>query len=115
VGNFFDTAKKNIYSITTKVMGYDAVWINSDTEEEFTAQVHFKDSTTKEDLFNLQYMPIDPIMEYKQSDFPSLKQAANDSKRNEYVTIDGVGEYWVRSVNQKYDGDTYWAQLAVKE
>jgi len=114
--NIFDKAKSLAYKATTAVMGYDAEWYDDELEETFTARVHFKYPTPKEELLpsDIYYMPTEPIMEYFEGDFQNLKQAV-DANTDQQVSIDGIGTFWVRSIIRKYDGDTLVAILAPTE
>jgi hypothetical protein len=109
--NFFDTAKLNMFDITTKVMGYDAVWINSETLREYSAKVHYKHATPSEDLAGVAYFPTAPLMEFRAGDFEGLK-ALVDAGGIETVNIDGIGVFYIRDANRKYDGDTITCMLA---
>ena len=111
MGNIFDTAKLNMFDITTTVMGYDAVWVNSDTAQEYSARVHYKHATPSEDLDGVAYFPTAPMMEFKAGDFDGLK-ALVDAGSVETVTIDGIGAFYIRDANRKYDGDTIFCMLA---
>ncbi len=116
MGNIFDIAKRNMFNITTRIIGHDAIWVNSQTEEELTARVHFKYPTPKEELLpsDIYYTPTEPIMEYLQGNFLGLKEAV-DSNLTEQIAIDGIGIFYVRSVIRKYDGETLVAVLAPAE
>lgn len=114
--NIFDRAKSLAYKATTAIMGYDAEWYDDDSEETFTARVHFKYPTPKEELLpsDIYYMPTEPIMEYFEGSFPNLKQKV-DENSNQEVFIDGIGNFYVRSIIRKYDGDTLVAILTPAE
>lgn len=107
----FDRLKNNMFNITTNIMGYSAIWTNSETAQEFTAKVHFKYPTPAEDLAGVEYFPEEPYMEFKQGDFDGLKELV-DNNKTETVVIEGRGSFYVRSVNRKYDGDTLICVLA---
>ena len=111
MANLFDTLKRNMYTITTTVMGYAAVWVNSDTMQEYSARVHYKYPTPAEDLAGIEYFPTAPMMEFKAGDFDGLK-ALVDAGNNETVTITDIGIFYVRDANLKYDGETIVCQLA---
>jgi hypothetical protein len=49
-------------------------------------------------------------MEFFAHDFVGLK-AAVDQGREEKVSIEGKGHFWVRQVTQKADGETIMAEL----
>lgn len=110
----FDTYKNNMYDITTNVMGYNAVWVNSQTLEENTAIVHFKQPTESEILEGINYIEGQPIMEYRAPFFEGLKELADDAV-DEEVIIESKGVFWVRQVVKNYDGDTFLAILVEKE
>lgn len=106
----FDKLKENMFDITTKVMGYNAIWINSITSEQKTAVVHFKTPTETEGLASIDYMEGQPIMEYRSPFFEGLKEAT-DNLTSEPIEIEGKGFFYVRQVLKKYDGQTFWAVL----
>lgn len=110
----FDSLKNNMFDITTKVMGYNAVWVNSQTLEENGAVVHFKNPTEKEVLESINYIEGQPVMEYRAPFFEGLKEAS-DNLLDEQITISGKGLFWVRQVVKNYDGDTFLAILAPAE
>lgn len=109
--SIFDTYKNGMFNVTTKVMGYGAVWVNSETLEEFTAKVHFRHATPAEDLSMVDYHPEHPYMEFKAGDFDGLK-ALVDAGSAELISIEGKGNFYVRDAIGKYDGDTFACALA---
>lgn len=111
--NIFDIAKRTAYKATTGIMGYNAEWYDNASGQMFTARVHFKYPTPKEELLpsDIYYMPTEPIMEYLEGSFPNLKEAV-DANSNQQVSIDGIGEFYVRSIIRKYDGETLVAVLS---
>lgn len=111
MSNIFDIAKGTAYRTTAKIMGYNVEWYDNQNEQLFTSRVHFKYPTVSEELHEIDYKPTEPMMEYLEGQLPGLK-AAVDSGRSEQVNIDGKGEFYVRSVNRKYDGETLVAVLA---
>lgn len=119
MGSRFDSIQNRMVTKVQNLYGYPAVWIPSDGEPPgYTAQILFKDPTTDKDLSGVnEYNPLHILMEYKLNEFPGLREAANDNQ-NEVVVIDeqnGLRQYYVRQVNQKYDGKTFIAILEAHE
>lgn len=93
-------------------MGYDAVWVNSASNEEFKSRVGYKDPSEKQELSGIDsWNPSEPFMEYRAGFFPGLKELV-DSNVVQKVSIDTKGVFYVREVQTKFDGDTYVARLA---
>ncbi len=109
----FDSMQSNAVDKVNNLYGYPAVWIPSDSSQQQTAPILFKDPSSAQDLSGIQeYDPLKILMEYKNTDLVGLRDAANSNK-NETVTIEGV-DFWVRQVNPKYDGKTFVAVLELK-
>lgn len=105
MANIFDSLKNKAFDLTTKVMGYDATWTNSQTLEEFAARVHYKGPTIPEELASVDYMPVEPMIEFKAGDFPGLKELI-DAGEVETIAIDTIGSFYGREVLKTFDGDT---------
>lgn len=112
MGNIFDSLRDSAFDVTTNVMGYDASWIPSATPEAdpITARVHFKDSNMKEALGGVEYMPLNPFIEYRHPFLPGLYESVRDSNGGEVIVIDGIS-YDVQTVDRLADGKTYKATL----
>jgi hypothetical protein len=113
MSNIFDIVKSTAFKTTTRIMGYTAEWYDGQQELSFTARVHFRYPSVKEELAGIDYYPTEPRMEYMQDQFPMLK-ARVDAGNNEEVSIDGIGDFYVRAVERKNDGDLLVAILAEK-
>jgi hypothetical protein len=108
--NIFDNAKKVMYDTALSVMGRRCAWVSSLTTQSYSALVHFKYPTQKEELAGIDFMPVNPFMEYRESEFPGLKSAV-DAGEMESVNIEGHGVFVVRSVERRFDGDILKAYL----
>lgn len=109
--NAFDSLKKNTFDTVTRVMGYDAIWVNSESNESFIARVGYKDPSEKQELSGIDsWNPSEPFMEYRAGFFENLKVRV-DNGNLETVEISGKGNFAVVEVRSKYDGDTFVARL----
>jgi hypothetical protein len=106
--NLFDSLQESAFSIVTNTMGYTASWQLSIGEAKL-ARVLFKDATETAKILDQVYSPKNCMIEYKQGDFPGLKEAA-DSGSEEMITINGL-QYGVLEVNSEFDGKTLLAYL----
>lgn len=107
----FDNLKQTVFSHILSVMGEDAVWVSS-SGEETTGQILFNYPTQPDkigDTDQYQTEPITPTAEYYTDTFEGLKADA-DTQIDGYLLIRGQ-KYFVLSVQTKYDGDTYIANL----
>lgn len=110
--NPFDSLKLQTFDVITKNMGYDAVWVNSQSSEIFTARVGYKDPSEKQELSGIDsWNPSEPFMEYRTGFFTGLKELT-DNNIFQKVNIDIKGVFYVREVQTKFDGDTFVARLA---
>lgn len=113
MGNAFDLLKKQAFDVITLTMGYDAVWISSESgSEPLLARVGYYDPSEKIELSGIDsWNPDEPFMEYRIDKFPGLKNRI-DLGFSEFVEIEGKGHFAVREVKTKYDGETFVARLA---
>lgn len=112
--NPFDGLQEAMFGTVTNTMGYDATWTPKAGGSPQTAKVLYNGPTEKEKLFSADFDPEKIMMEYKAGDFTGLFEAAKPSLAAETVTIDGLGDFLVRSVKKKWDGKTFEAQLTAK-
>lgn len=113
--NQFDSLKKRAFDTVTHVMGYDATWVSSESNESFTARVGYKDPSEAQELSGIDsWNPDQPFMEYRTGFFAGLKEAVDDAQP-EFVTIAGIGYFAVKEVQTKFDGDTFVARLVATE
>lgn len=112
MSNIFDSLRDSAFDVTTNVMGYDASWTPSATPDAdpITARVHFKDSNMKEALGGVDYMPLNPFIEYRYPFLPGLYEAVRAANGGEVIVIDGVS-YDISTVDRLADGKTYKAVL----
>jgi len=104
--NIFDGLQNTMFDTVTNTMGYDATW------GILTARVLFTGPTEKEKLKQADFDPDKLEMEYKAGDFGGLNELL-DNNEMQTVTIDGIGEFTVKSVSKKFDGKTFIARLQV--
>lgn len=113
--NIFDSLKTKVFDTVTQVMGYDAIWISSESDISFSARVGYKDPSEKQELSGINsWNPNEPFMEYRNGFFDGLKQSV-DSGNLETVEIAGIGNFAVVEVQSKFDGDTFVARLRHSE
>jgi len=102
-----------MFDTVTTTMGYTATWSPLAGGDDLTGAVLYKGPTEKEKLANADYDPDKLTLEYKDGLFPGLKEAADASPR-EVITIDGVGDFFIKSVTRLWDGKTFEARMQVK-
>lgn len=103
--NVFDTLKAETFSAIAVTMGYDAVW------NGLTARVLFNDPSAPEDVSDHRYDYRRPTIEYKEGDWPGMRQAI-EAKQNVLIETRGK-RYHALKVEGTIarDGDTYKVQL----
>lgn len=124
--NFFDRQSAILHGITTRIMGFDAVWIEPAAEQEegeppiepvepveHRARVNVREASKEEQIAGVAVMYEHVIMEYYEGSFPGLFQLILDGE-SPVVTIEGKGTYTVRTINKHYDGRTYRAILTAQ-
>ena len=107
----FDELKQIAFAHILDVMGEEAVWINSQGEEE-TGRVLHKYPTmpmTIGDTDTYQYPPNTPTAEFFKDTFIGIKEQS-DKQNTEYLIIRDK-KYFVTLVDTRFDGDTYVAHL----
>ena len=107
--NFFDGIQKQAFTIVSNTMGYNAVWVPSNSEVSQTARILFKDATETAKLLQIEYDPERAIMEYYVGSFTGLKPLV-DAKSDEYLTISTI-QYLVDDIEVKEDGKTFLAHI----
>lgn len=111
MANLFDNLQKLTHDVTLAVMGFDATWLPTATPEgePLQARVHFKDPNEKMALSGVEYTPLAPFIEYRETTFPGLYEAARNNS-GEVVTVNGI-QYHVRDAERMFDGRTIKAYL----
>lgn len=105
----FDEIAECAFSNVLNVMGENAARQSSSGGYE-EGRVLFKCPTQSETVGdNYEYKPNTPTAEYYKGTFNGLKQNV-DKQNNEFLLIRG-SKYLVTSVETKYDGDTFIANL----
>lgn len=107
----FDKMAKMAVTAIANLMGETAIWLSS-THDTIPGHVLFKDPTEPVqigDAEGYEYRPNNATAEYYEGVFPGLKQAV-DSGASEYLKIRDK-MYLVVSINTKFDGKIYVAQL----
>lgn len=98
-------------------MGYDAVWTRDPDGAQFLGRVLFREPTQDEKLAggdNYNYTPRDFYMEYRIGVFAGLFEIVREGDTGQEVDISGA-TYYVRTVEAKYDGQTFIAKLHKKD
>lgn len=110
--NIFDSLKVQVFDVVTDQMGYNATWLSSESGSSIlTARVGYKDPSEKQELSGVgEWEPDVPYMEYRVGFFPDLKERT-DRGFQEIVTIEGKGNFSIRKVITRYDGDTFLATM----
>jgi len=109
--NAFDSLKTKPFDTVTRVMGYSAAWISSESGAVYAARVTYKDPSEKEKFAGLDdWNPDIPYMEYRFPYFEGLKLAV-DRAQPEFITIEGKGYFAVREVKTSIDGDVFKCKL----
>lgn len=113
--NPFDAIQAAAFDVVTNTFGYAAKWTPSDGSAEKTAQVLYKDATEKQGLSDQDFEVERYKMEYKNGDFPELKNLVDTADTIEKVSIETQKDIWlefmVRRIERKFDGKTFIAIL----
>ena len=112
-GSPFDLLESNVMDVVETIFGETCTWQPSTGGPLQTETVLFKDKTKPQGVGGNDFPELYPTIEFKRSQFPTLKALVDDTKKRERVTIRGV-VYGVRTVTTKYDGDTVVAQIDPK-
>jgi hypothetical protein len=115
VQNPFDAMSDRVFDACERTMGYDASWLPSGGGSLQTARVLFKEPTYQQEIgeYADSYIQRTFFMEYWDGDFIGLDTSVRDDG-NETVTItfnSGDREFYVRSVERKYDGRNFKARI----
>lgn len=108
----FDALGKQVFDITTSVMGYDASWAPSAGGGAFSAKVHLKSPSRDDELAGFAYNPRYFISEWKENDLPGLDTAFSQS--NEKLTVNGR-LFDVIHVRALHDGQVFQAILELTQ
>lgn len=116
----FDGLKEIVHDTAANMFGERVSWTPSVGGETHSHQCLFNRPDKDDALGSLhpsewQFTAADTWFEYRDSQFPLLKEAVR-IKRTEYVYIyrhngDLIAIYEVRQVKRMWDGDTYRARL----
>lgn len=112
--NLFDGIQDTMFGTVTTTMGYDATWIPKAGGVAKTARVLYNGPTEKEKLLSADYDADKLMMEWKKDDLNGLFESAQNAQSMEWVTITGIGQFFVRKARRKFDGKTYEATLEIK-
>lgn len=106
----FDDLKDGVFSRVLDIMGESAVWQSSEGDVE--GRILFKYPTKDDKIGNENeylYKPNTPTAEWYKDTFVGLKEST-DAQAHEFLVI-RENTYLVTSVETKFDGDTYIANL----
>lgn len=104
--NIFDGFKANVFDIVANTMGYTGTW------NGLTAPVLFNDPSTDEELSDHDYDYQRPTLEYKEGDWPGLKELINE-KDTQTIEVMGKSYYTLKILgldgkqSSARDGETY--------
>lgn len=113
--NDFDELAEQTFSQISNLLGEDAVWPASKSNE-ITGRVLFKNPTEPVqigDAERYEYRPSTATAEYYDGTFDGLRKIV-DAGGEAYLVIRGI-KYSVQSVETKFDGNTYVAHLEPTE
>ena len=106
----FDDLKDGVFSRVLDIMGESAVWQSSEGDVE--GRILFKYPTKEQpigDTDTYPYQPVTPTAEFYKDTFVGLKDAVG--VKSEEILVIRDATYLVISVDKKFDGDTYIANL----
>ena len=106
---------RRTFSHVLDLMGEDASWLSSGKPLVW-GRVLFAYPTEPMKIGmsdSYEYKPVNPTAEYYKDTFEGLKEAS-DKQQTEFLFIRDA-KYFVTSVETKYDGDTYVANLELVE
>jgi len=109
---FFDGLEQSTFDRILGVMGEDALWLSSNGGDDIEGRILFNYPTNPMTIGhsdNYEYKPVNPTAEYWKDTFIGLKEST-DQQNYEFLQVRGR-KYLVKSVETKYDGDTYVANL----
>lgn len=109
-GTPFDVLQSAVFETTKAVFGYECSWTAQDKGGSYSGKVHFSNPTEALRTIGVEYDPTAWEMEYKDGDFPGLKERVDRRDSKERVNIAGT-EYWVKQILTKFDGKTFVASL----
>lgn len=110
-GSNFDVLQNGLFDTVKNQFGFSASWTAADSSAYWEGLVLFRNPTQVAALAGFgQYDPTMWEMEYKEGDFPGLRELVDIRATEEMVVIDGV-MYYVRSVSAIFDGRTFKATL----
>jgi len=118
MGNPFDTMRDTMVDMVSATMGYAATWTPTTGGDAQVANVHYKDSTQKQEWFEQSSFKIfDYCLEYRKGQFVGLLESCEQGNI-EVVTIVKDGNtltFNVQAVEAKFDGNTLVAYLQKKK
>jgi hypothetical protein len=118
MGNPFDTMRDAMVDVTTATMGYAATWTPQGGGDAQVANVHYKDSTQKQEwLEQSSFKLYDYCLEYRKGQFVGLLESCEQGT-TEIITIVKNGNlltFNVQAIEAKYDGGTLVAYLQKKK
>lgn len=111
--SFFDQIQISAFNLVTDTFGDMATWVPYAGGDMMTGKVLYKDAFAKEGVSNVDYSLERYQMEYKQGDFPGLKDSVDNSIVEQITinTISGPVLFNIRRCETKYDGKTIVATL----
>jgi len=116
--NLFDNLRTTMLDTVANTMGYAASWTPQAGGEAQTANVHYKDSTQKQEWLEQSSFKIyDYCLEYRKGQFVGLLESCEQGTV-EVVTIVKDGNtltFNVQAVEARFDGSTLVAYLQKKK
>jgi hypothetical protein len=109
-GDPFFALQTSVFDTVGELMGQLATWGPSAGGPIQTAKVLFRNPTRQMEKAGIQFDSTFWTAEYKQNDFPGLKEVVDTRATNEALIINGV-TYNVRAVELHHDGRTLVATL----
>lgn len=111
MSSIFDDLEALVFDNVNRVYGTKTpvTWDPFDGSPAYSGKVLFNNPTTKQSRDRIEYVVVNPWIEYLRPAFPGLKESV-DATTVEIITIEGV-EYYVRSVQTLKDGNEFHAFL----
>jgi hypothetical protein len=113
-GTFFDDMQNTVFETVKEVFGPEVSWTSIDQLASYTGKILFKNPTEELQTAGVFYDPQTWMMEYKEGDFPGLKERVDARGTPEIVVIDGAN-FVVKSIDTVFDGKTFRAHLQPKQ
>jgi hypothetical protein len=110
MGSPFDLLQTTVFDNILNVFGVEAEWEAADKGASFVGRVLFNNPTEPLRLQGFEFDPTKYEIEFREGQFPGLKERVDSRKTTEFVFVDG-SRYAVLAIVMKYDGKTIRASV----